>query len=139
MEQTVTRTKATKGRVLKATKATEEAVNNKVLGKLPEKDIEGSSNEIKKRFFSDTLVNGNLFCHINWYYPGGPEAFKYDTRLQYVSKCYPYAEGKKLLVDEAKNEAEAEWFKEKKTPLMKELKFRYVILLRGAEIYHELD
>ena len=137
MQEQVVKTPAKKGRVVKA-KDVSNATNDSINEKLPERDDEKSSNEQKKIFFSDSFIKGNLFCKINWYYPGGAEAFPFDARMQYVSKCYPYGQDGMVLIDEAKNEQEAAYFKEKKSPLMKRLKYRYVILLRGSEVFHEL-
>lgn len=38
------------------------------------------------------------FCKVNWYYPGGREAFPSNPRLWSVDRYFPYAEGKKGLL-----------------------------------------
>jgi len=72
------------------------------------------------------------FCKVNWYYPGGREAFPGQQKMWTVDRCYPYAEGGQLLVDlvalphkmqEAK--IKHEFFKKKN--------IRYVALDRGVE------
>lgn len=137
--QDLIKTPGKKGRVIKS-KDVGQKVNQKVLG-LP-KDIPTEEKsgyiEKKKKTVADIMAGQNLFCKLNWYYPGGKDAFPYDPKMQYVTRCYPYANGGQLLVDEPKNENEAKLLLEKKAPLMRQLKFRYVILLRGSEVIHEL-
>lgn len=39
------------------------------------------------------------FCKINWYYPGGREAFPTNQKLWTVDRYFPYARGGALLCD----------------------------------------
>jgi hypothetical protein len=39
------------------------------------------------------------FCKVNWYYPGGREAFPLNQRLWTVDRYYPYAKDGGLLCD----------------------------------------
>lgn len=137
-------TAATRGRVVKA-KDTSEKINKRVLGdpkkvtkaELP--DEMQTPPQRKPKTKAELLAGGTPFAKINWYYPGGKEAFPHDLRLQFVDKCYPYATGGQLLIDEPTNEYELDILVQKKLPLMKELKYRYAIILRGADVVHVLD
>jgi hypothetical protein len=41
----------------------------------------------------------DAFCKINWYYPGGREAFPSNSRLWTVDRYFPYAQGGPVLAD----------------------------------------
>ena len=44
-------------------------------------------------------LTGDKLCSINWYYPGGREAFPYKPDCRYVSRYYPNAKGGPLAID----------------------------------------
>lgn len=70
------------------------------------------------------------FCHINYYYPGGREAFPMREDMRRVAKFYPYAKGGPLFVDDLVHKKDEPKISEKKE-IMKKLGHRYLILKQG--------
>jgi hypothetical protein len=73
------------------------------------------------------------FCKINWYYPGGREAFPAQPRMWTVDRCYPYTKQGQILVDIVILPHKREEAK-KKHEYFKTKGMRYVALDRGAEV-----
>lgn len=70
------------------------------------------------------------FCQRNHRWPGGQQAFPFNSKMHYVDKFYPYAEGGPLFVDEPTRKDDLEQFKLKEEA-MKELGHRYLLLKPG--------
>lgn len=73
------------------------------------------------------MVAGDSFYYLNWYYPGGREAWPQHNNLRTVLKYYPFAEGGPLLVDEPRFHFEFEACEMKKKVLA-ELGYRYLVV-----------
>lgn len=78
-------------------------------------------------------LSANEFCKINWYYPGGREAFPGEPRMWMVDRCYPYLkEGQTLvdivILDHKRKEAK------RKHKYFQSKGINYIALDRGAEI-----
>lgn len=77
-------------------------------------------------------ISTSEFCKINWYYPGGREAFPGQSKMWTVDRCYPYAKGGQLLVDHVILPHKMQEAK-LKHKFFKAKKMRYVALDRGVE------
>jgi hypothetical protein len=69
-------------------------------------------------------------CQLNYYYPGGKEAFPVHPEMQFVGKYYPYANGGPLFIDELRNFEKTNKFHEKKA-VMRKLGHRYLVISFG--------
>lgn len=93
--------------------------------------------EIRKKFVSiDSQFAESNVIFRNYKFHNAHVVYPHvvDVDKRFVSKCYPYAKGGMLLVDEPRNEAEKKWALEKHAKL-RELGFRHVIV----ETYIEED
>ena len=81
---------------------------------------------------SDKVACSEHVCKY-WYYPGGRDAFPFQTDAWYVEKYYPYAEGGPLCVDEPMDIEEIELCK-KKARHLAECGFRYVWLTKEMTV-----
>lgn len=93
--------------------------------------------QVKPPSFTKSLKNAlnidtSEFCKMNWYYPGGRDAFPGQQRMWTVDRCYPYAEGGQLLVDYVVLPHKMEEAK-LKHEFFKERNIKYVALDRGVE------
>jgi hypothetical protein len=78
-------------------------------------------------------LSKNEFRKVNWYYPGGREAFPTNPRLWTVDACFPYAEGGMLLADIVMLEHKFLEAREK-AAFFKKNKINYVAMLQNGTI-----
>ena len=83
-------------------------------------------------------LSKDQFRKVNWYYPGGREAFPTKPRLWTVDACFPYAEGGMLLADIVMLEHKFLEAKEK-AKYFKEKNIKYVAVLQSGVILNFED
>jgi hypothetical protein len=69
----------------------------------------------------------HTFYYRNWKWPDADQHFPNHVDLRFVDKCYPYAKGGMLLVDEPRDSVDADqsYMKQK---LLKKLGIRHIVL-----------
>lgn len=70
------------------------------------------------------------FCQRNHIWPGARQAFPFNSKMHYVDKFYPYAEGGPLFVDEPTRLSDLKQY-ELKAEAMKKLGHRYLVIKPG--------
>lgn len=110
--------------------------NDAIASEKLNRKLSGAEQTIRPQKFPTQaeLLSGDKFCHINWYYPGGNEAFPVNPELRRVDRYYPYAKEAPLLVDETNHDDRAEFYKTKKSPVLAHLGFKYAVILRGEVV-----
>lgn len=83
-------------------------------------------------------VAGDSFFKKNYYYPKGKELFPNDKDMHYVDKCFQYAIGGELMIDEPLTDLELKKCNEK-AKAMKEMGLRYLILKPGMNVIDAIE
>lgn len=98
--------------------------------------------ELRQKFvtLADQIAQHTLYFR-NYKYQGADKAYPDSLHAlqRFVTKCYPYAEGGLLLVDEPNNEREEKLAKDKQA-VLKKLGFRHVVIssfdpLKSTELH----
>jgi hypothetical protein len=81
---------------------------------------------------------GHPHCVRNYKYSKADLKYPNDPDMRIVEKCYPYAKGGMLLVDEPTSDYDsAKCFEKQK--VLKELGFRHVVIERDTTLYDALE